>query len=165
MLKFVPFFLLSLGVCAGFFSGLNLRPTETAVQDSAEPKEAEIKEGSDENSTDRIELESEREFVKLNNQFIVPIVFEESVTALVVVSLGLEVASNSTSLVFSAEPKLRDALLQVLFDHANVGGFDAEFTNSRSLAFLREALTAQAQNILGQSVFSVLITDLARQDI
>ena len=48
------------------------------------------------------------------------------------------------------EPKLRDVFLQVLFDHANMGGFRGAFTRSDVLEPLRTALREAAQKHLGK---------------
>ena len=66
--------------------------------------------------------------------------------------------------IYSKEPKLRDSFLQVLFDHANIGGFDGAFTNANNLAVLRGALREVAQKDMGDQVTDVLIVEIARQD-
>lgn len=104
------------------------------------------------------------EYVKLNNQFVVPVVEDGQVAALVVVSLSLEVTVGSTETVFAREPKLRDVFLQVLFDHANAGGFRGSFTDGSNLVVLRQALKEVAIQVLGDMVTDVLIVDIARQD-
>jgi hypothetical protein len=79
-------------------------------------------------------------------------------------ALSIEVTAGLTSVVFENEPKLRDALLLVLFDHANSGGFDGPFTELSNLETLRTALREAARAELGGDVVDVLISDLARQD-
>ncbi len=106
-----------------------------------------------------------REFVKLNNQFVVPVVADETVVSLVVISLSLEIEGGQRETVFAREPKLRDAFLQVMFDHANLGGFNGAFTDTQTLDRLRRALHDVAINILGPMVTEVLIQDIARQDV
>lgn len=105
-----------------------------------------------------------REYVRLNNQFIVPIVEGGRIAALVVLSLSLEIDEGSTEAVFKAEPKLRDAFLQVMFDHATAGGFRGAFTDAASMAPLREALGEAARKVMGSVVTDVLITEIVRQD-
>lgn len=105
------------------------------------------------------------EFVKLNNQFVVPVVSDSMVSSLVVMSLSIEVETGLRETVFQREPKLRDALLQVMFDHANIGGFDGAFTEAGNLDVLRVGLTDMARQVLPKGVFGVLIVDLARQDL
>ncbi|RBO51198.1 flagellar basal body-associated protein FliL [Rhodovulum sp. BSW8] len=104
------------------------------------------------------------EYAKLNNQFVVPVIRSGKVAALVVMSISLEVPSGSSEFVFEREPRLRDAFLQVLFDHANAGGFDGAFTESGNLTLLRRALLESSQSVLGRIVSDILITDLVRQD-
>jgi hypothetical protein len=88
----------------------------------------------------------------------------ERVTGLVVASLSIEINSGGTELVYAREPKLRDVFLQVMFDHANIGGFDGAFTAGERMDILRSALLDAARSVLGKDVSEVLITEIARQD-
>ncbi len=106
-----------------------------------------------------------REFARLNNQFVIPVVEDGAVGSLVVLSLSLEVLSGSQQDVYSQEPRIRDAFLEVLFDHANGGGFSGAFTSSANLRGLRDALRERAQQTLGTLVTDVLIVDIVRQDV
>lgn len=105
------------------------------------------------------------EYMKMNNQFVVPVVADGKVSALVVISLSLEVVPGAKDGIFAREPKLRDAFLQVLFDHANTGGFRGAFTNSSNMDVLREALRDVARLAVGPDVHDVLVTDIVRQDV
>ena len=67
--------------------------------------------------------------------------------------------------IYAIEPKLRDALLRVLFDHAHIGGFDGAFTESGRLSLLRVGLLEAAQATLGPVVTDILITDIVRQEV
>jgi hypothetical protein len=55
-------------------------------------------------------------------------------------------------------------MLQMLFDHANSGGFRGSFTDGSNLVILREALLEVAKRTLGEMVSDVLIVDIMRQD-
>ncbi|SHJ05480.1 flagellar basal body-associated FliL family protein [Wenxinia saemankumensis] len=105
-----------------------------------------------------------REYFRIDNQFVVPVVGEAGMSALVVASLSLEITTGSQPAVFALEPRLRDALLQVMFDHANLGGFDGIYTAPSNMRALRTALREAARRVVGQDVHDVLITDLVRQD-
>ena len=105
-----------------------------------------------------------KEYVKLANQFIVPVIEGGRARSLVVLSLSYEVAEGTSGALYSIEPRLRDATLKVLFDHANSGGFDGRYTESRRLDALRRALLETARSIAGASVKDVLITDIMRQE-
>lgn len=104
------------------------------------------------------------EFVKFNNQFVVPVVHKGRVESLVVLSISLEVAQGTSTRVYDAEPKLRDVILQELFNHANHGGFAGMFTSARQMDQLRDSLQAVVSAVLGVDLRAVLITDIARQD-
>jgi flagellar basal body-associated protein FliL len=164
MMKLLPIVLLLIGSGAGVGAGIFLRPapapvaemTDKEVSDKAET--AQKKDAKDEGG-------KATEYVKLSNQFVVPVVKNRVVVSLVVLALSLEVPEGTKEGVFKKEPKVRDSFLQVLFDHANVGGFDGSFTEAGMLNQLREALREVAQRDLGEDgVNDVLILEIARQD-
>ncbi|MBI1417341.1 MAG: flagellar basal body-associated protein FliL [Limimaricola sp.] len=105
------------------------------------------------------------DYARLNSQFVVPVVEGGQVTALVALSLSIEVPTGRQHDVFDVEPKLRDALLQVLFDHANLGGFGGDFTSGSNMRVLRASLLKGAQGVLGPMASDVLIIDIARQNV
>lgn len=106
-----------------------------------------------------------RDFVRLEKQFVVPVLGEDRVASLVVLSIALEVEEGGSDAVFATEPKLRDAFLGVLFTHAQSRGFDGGFTRKDRLADLRRALTVAARDVLGDVAHGVLLTNIVRQDI
>lgn len=164
MRKLIPVILALIGLAAGGGAGYFLRPPpEEASHDEADAC-ADVQHAA-EVAHDVVEGEPTTEFVKLNNQFVVPVVREGRVSALVIMSLSLEVKLGMTEKVYRSEPKVRDALLQVLFDHANSGGFDGNFTGSTNMERLRVALLEVSQNILGDSILSILVSDIVRQDV
>ena len=109
-------------------------------------------------------LES-REYARMSNQFVVPVVINERVSSLIVMSLSVEVETGGQEAVFSHEPRLRDAFLQVMFDHANMGGFDGAFTASSTMRLLRAALQDAADRVMRGHISDVLIVDIVRQDV
>ncbi len=154
--KLLPLLLGLLGLGLGIGAGMFLRPAPP------EPTEEEI--AMAEEAAAEAEPEVPPEYVKLNNQFIVPVVEEGKVVSMVIMSLSLEVETGTTEATFQHEPKLRDVFLQVLFDHANSGGFRGSFTDSSNLVFLRKALIEAARSVMGKGVKDVLISDITRQD-
>ncbi len=105
-----------------------------------------------------------KEYVKLNNQFIVPLIQGGRVGAMVILSISLEMAAGSKEKVYAVEPKLRDTFLRVMFDHANAGGFEGTYTDRAKLDVLRATLAEVARPMLGDSLSEVLIEDIVRQD-
>ncbi len=173
--KLLPLLLALVGLGGGVGAGMMLRP----VADAAHTGEAGVKAAGDAGAADDAvsetaasegegegegEGEALPEYVKMNNQFVVPVVEEGRVAAMVVLSLSLEVEVGNTEAVYTREPKLRDAFLQVLFDHANVGGFSGSFTDGSNLVVLRQSLKEAANLVMGGLVADILITDIARQD-
>jgi hypothetical protein len=171
MRKLLPLVLGLIGLLAGGGAGLMLRPDPEAVLiDPCGPPEGQTDAGAEAGAAHAAGAGEDggegaaTEFVKLNNQFIVPVVQEGVVGGLVILSISLEVGAGQTQPVYNLEPKLRDSLLRVLFDHANAGGFDGAFTNANTMDVLRAALLESAQTVLRDGVVDVLITDIVRQD-
>jgi flagellar protein FliL len=160
--KLLPVLLGLVGLGIGGGAGIALRPAaETAAETAAAGDAHAAAPAAHEAAADP---ETAPEYVKMSNQFVVPVLEGGQVSAMVMLAISLEVAHGSTDPAYAREPKLRDAFLQVLFDHANAGGFNGDFTDSSNLTFLRKALLETAQSILGESVSDVLISDIVRQD-
>jgi hypothetical protein len=165
MRKLLPIILALIGLGAGVGAGVLLRPKPADVALSVDPCGETTKEHKNAENVDSDHPETlSYEYVKINNQFVIPIVSDGVVTSLVILTLSLEVNLGTTQKVYSLEPKLRDAFLQVLFDHANMGGFNGAFTDSNNMDLLRNALFETAHKILGDDVSNVLISDIIRQD-
>lgn len=162
MKKLLPLILIILGIGGGAGAGLALRP-KPMPEDMANPCGDAVAPEKAEDPEEEV-LPEDREYVKLNNQFIVPVVAEGRVDALVVMSLSVEVKLGARETVFLREPKIRDLFLQEMFDHANQGGFKGAFTNSNTLDVLRNSLKEAGRQVLGDQLLDVLITDIARQD-
>ncbi len=171
----IPFVFLLAGLGGGVAAGLMLGGgdasdgvDEAALEAEASPAEAEEgdddAEAAEETEENAPGPNADREYVRLNNQFIVPIVRHGTVRSMAVLSLTVEVAPGQNEAVYQREPRLRDAFLRVLFAHANAGGFDGSFTASEAMLPLREALREAAVGVLGEIASDVLIVDIVRQD-
>jgi len=177
MKKLLPVILAILGLTLGTGAGIVLKPkpegssltavaktsteTEVAIAETVKGTETPMRRSEKENKGPEVGFE----YVKLNNQFIVPVVRGSKVTALVVMSLSVEVPIGQKETVYMREPKLRDTFLQVLFNHANSGGFDGTFTSGEKMDDLRGSLFEAATAVLGEAASDVLILDIVRQDI
>ncbi|MEL7013943.1 MAG: flagellar basal body-associated FliL family protein [Pseudomonadota bacterium] len=175
MSKLLPVLLLLIGTGAGFGAGIFLAPDPVecpdpsdleggaALPEGCEP-EPDLAEGDEDASAEEAEAPPV-EFVRMNDQIVVPVLSDGDVRSLVVLSITLEVDIGQTAAIFALEPKLRDAFLRVLFDHANVGGFDGNYTDAARMEGLRRALLEIARKTGGDVVQNVLILDLLRQDV
>lgn len=166
MKKLLPLILIIMGGGAGVAAGLVMKPAPEAEVAAEAPAEAATpKEESIPDAEDPKPGELSFEYVRLKNQFVLPVVRDEIVRSVVVISLSLEVTPGSSDVTFSVEPRLRDGFLQTMFDHAAIGGFDGAFANNQNLKRLRRALKESAYAVLGDRVNDVLITDIVRQDM
>lgn len=152
MRKLIPIILMLLGTGGGLGAGLALRPVVEAVEqeisDSARPA---------------LPAGIEIGLLEIPNQFMVPLIAEDRIPTVLVLMLTLEIDEAQRDSVIKNLPRLRDAMLQIMFDHANSGGFDGVFTANTSLGSLRNALLESGQKILGREVvLGVLITDILR---
>ena len=187
MKKLLPIILLLLGGGGGVAAGYFLRPppaepevvAETSCAEGGADCEAPVAEGDAVPAMegDAPALANEGggaeagpaesgggpEYVALQRQMIVPIVSDDQVISLVVMSLSIEVEAGFSNDVYDRAPKLRDAFLQVLFRHANTGGFSGDFTSGEKMADLRRALNSAAAQVLGPVAIQVLVTDILRQ--
>lgn len=164
--KIPPVLLALIGLAGGGAAGYFLRPPPASPEtaDECAPADLHAAPVGQAHGDGHGDAVATSEFVKLNNQFIVPLVTDGRVSGLVILSLSLEVRVGETETVYRAEPKLRDAFLQVLFDHANAGGFRGVFTGSANMDLLRTALTETARQNIGPGVIAVLVSDIVRQD-
>ncbi len=162
--KLLPVIFLVIGTGAGIGAGTFLGSGETKKEtEGTEKVEKETKEKPAKDKGKKGEGGG-FDYLKLTKQFVVPIVEDEEISALVTMSLSLEANSAITETFYAIEPKLRDGFLQVLFDHANTGGFDGAFTHSDNLSTLRKSLLEVAKKDLGDDVSKVLIMSVSRQD-
>ncbi len=161
----LPVILAVLGTGVGVALGIMLMPVPDpdAVANTGEDQSLDTV-GAPEIKTEDPADVQDYEYARLSNQFVIPVVKENKVAALIVMSISLEMEPGTTTEVFSKEPKLRDALLQVLFDHSNVGGFEGPFTASGTMSTLRQALREAARKTIGPAVNDILVLDIVRQE-
>lgn len=150
MAKILPLVLMLLGLAGGVGAGFLLRPDppEEVVAEDAPPPQTEL---------------APSVVYQLGGQFLVPLVEDGRVASLVIVELALQVDETAQATLAAKEPLLRDRLLQILFDHANIGGFEGLFTSNNNMTLLRRALLEGAGQVLeGDVVQEVLITNILR---
>ncbi len=160
-MKLLAIILIPVGLAAGLAGGHFLAPPEPEMAEE-DPKAKAGKETPE--KPPQLDL-SETDYAKLNKQFIVPVIEDSDVIALVVVTMAIEVKKGGRDLVFEHEPKLRAEFLNVFFNHAQSGGFSGVFIESQLMEDLRSSLNAAAWNVLGKTAHQVLVTSLIRQDI
>lgn len=147
------------GLLVGLGAGAALKLPDTSSASDTDPGR-----GSAVGAGPGPTIPSERESVPLDNQFIVPVMIDGRIESLVILTLSVDVAAGGRLAVQSRASRLRAALLQVLFDHANAGGFSGNFTEPGRMRNLRRALGEAARKELDGRQAEVLILDLVRQE-
>lgn len=160
----LPLLLVILGVGGGGAAGFFLKPPPVEMADEDGNHDCVMPENAETLKEVDPEQQPQMEYVKLNNQFVVPVLKSGRVAALVILSLSVEVSGDQDGTVYEREPKLRDLFNEVLFFHANTGGFDGVFTDFSKMEMLRKGLSEAAHKTLGGTYVAVLITDIVRQD-
>lgn len=160
----MPLIFLVVGLAAGAGAGAFLVPSGQPKEQLKEAKVEKKAEKSKKKESGETGSDGDFEYLKLTKQFVVPVIEEDEIAALVTMSLSLETKPGITETFYAIEPKLRDRFLQVLFDHANTGGFNGAFTQSDNLSTLRKALLEVARKDLGDDVSQVLIMSVSRQN-
>lgn len=165
MKKILPLIMLLIGAGAGVGAGVYLRPDAKLEEaDGIEAVEEHPPKENEEALKSEIVTDG-KEYIKLSNQFVVPIVAEDKIESMIVMTLSVETMAGSGQDVYDIEPKVRDVFLRVLFDHATIGGFSGAFLNNENLDTIRENLKDAARSNFGSELISdVLIFEIARQD-
>ena len=162
--KLIPVLAVLAGLVIGAAAAQFLAPEDPG--EATEGQTAEKTEPDAEKSGAKPSDARSHEFIKMQKQFVVPLLDGPRTTGLATVSLSLETDPGLSELYYAREPKLRDAFLQVLFEHANTGGFEGAFTRPGKMRPLRQALLEVAQDVISpDQVHAVLILDIARQDV
>jgi hypothetical protein len=165
MIKLLPVLFLLAGAGAGIGAGVYLRVGPAPGSDPAGSAQDDPTGKVADTMIQATDPPPGSEFVAFKNQFVIPVVTGNNVNALVVLSLAAETEQGTAEDIYRVEPKLRDVLLQVLFDHANMGGFAGRFTDGSTLDVLRRSMTEAAQSVFGEALRGIIITDLVRQDV
>ncbi len=104
------------------------------------------------------------EFLKFKRQFVVPVIGEDRVNALVLLNIGISLSGDVKEELFQLEPKFRDAFMRELLSMSNAGYFNDGLTDPQTYEVLRETLLRAAKDIENVGVRDILILDFARQD-
>ncbi|WP_227269035.1 flagellar basal body-associated FliL family protein [Roseobacter weihaiensis] len=165
MKKLLPILMLLVGSGAGVGAGVFFRPDAAPVEKAdVEDTPADEVEKSDEPEKDGLPTQG-KEYIKLSNQFVVPLVENERIASMVVMTLSVEIPEGQGQAVYDIEPKIRDEFLRVLFDHAAIGSFRGAFLTNQNLDTIRTSLRDVAFKTFGKDLISdVLIFEIARQD-
>lgn len=104
-------------------------------------------------------------YYKFSREFVVPVMENGTVTALVILHLYLEVDSEVSGGLFQKEPKLRDNIMTTLIEVGRRENIYDNLTNPESYETLRAAIADNLESVISEGLHGVLIVDFARQDM
>lgn len=162
--KLLPLLALLFGLAGGGAAAIFLAPPADTADSQDHPgthTESDRPQKSDDGQQGDPET---LEIVKLPSQFVVPVILDNRVRAIVILTVALEVEAGKGDQVRSLEPKLRDTFLAELFALAAMEGFRDELISRKTLELVKRALTERSKEVLRLDHVTVLITDMARQD-
>lgn len=102
-------------------------------------------------------------YYDFGRQFVVPVMQNGKVGALVILDINLELDQGDADGMFSMEPKFRDALMRELLALSNEGLFTGQMTDPDRYETIQKSLLRAARTVKDE-VRNVLILDIARQD-
>ena len=97
--------------------------------------------------------------------FIIPVIEEDALKALISLKIGMEVLPKDKSKLEHYKPKLRDLFLQIMFQHSHAGAFSGNYTESERLIALRRNLIQVVEGNLDIELKDLLIKDVAWQHV
>ncbi|MFA8386133.1 MAG: flagellar basal body-associated protein FliL [Pelagibaca sp.] len=161
--KIMPLFALLFGLAGGGAAAIFLAPPP----DDEPMSQATAPDAQTETSQDVLQngASDSFEIVKLPSQFVVPVIMDNRVRAMVILTVALEVEVGQGDRVRALEPKLRDEFLAELFGLAALDGFKDEMISRTTLELVKRALSVRSIEVLGLQNVNVLVTDMARQDV
>lgn len=161
-----PLIMILLGGGGGVVAGYFTRSAPPAQDDHITANESDTATDKDhDGKAAHTEPNAEADYFKIQPQFIVPIIRNGKMSSVVVTSLALESPESLRSTIIRKEPKLRDVLLRVMFDHASIGGFDGNFVEHGPMDLLKASLLKATRDTVGPEVSAVLVLEIGKQAI
>lgn len=163
--KIFPVLALAVGLASGGTAAMLLSPTTDEAEDLSSDAMLTAPASQELEAASIKDVPVSLEIVKLPSQFVVPVIMDARVRAMVILTVALEVETGNGDRVRALEPKLRDEFLDELFGLASNDGFKDDLITRDTLEILKRVLTERSKEVLGVSTVTVLITDIARQDV
>lgn len=163
--KLLPFLALAAGLASGGTAAVFVTRDNSETADAALDGEPTTHNAQPTAAALAQQAPESFEIVKMPSQFVVPVITDTRVRAMVILNVALEVETGSGDQVRALEPKLRDEFLAELFGLAAHDGFKDDLITRQTLEIVKHALTERSKEVLKLPFVNVLITDMARQDV
>ncbi len=130
-------------------------------KDKKEKKDKKAKGGHGDKSDGPVK---EVSFYKFSREFVVPIIRESRVDALVILNISLEVEGDTAQKLFTLDPKLRDNIMSTLIVLSNEPDLFDNMTQVENYERIRGEVLKNLRNVIPEGINNVLILDFAKQD-
>lgn len=104
-------------------------------------------------------------YFDFSREFVIPILDDGQVSALVIININLEVDSSLSGKLFRMEPKLRDNIMTSLIGLTNDKRVFSDLTSVRNYETIRSVVLSNLRDEISSDIMNVLIVDIAKQDI
>ena len=104
-------------------------------------------------------------YYRFSREFVIPIIENGKVDALVILNLNLEVDSALSQQLFSMEPKLRDNIMTTLIKLSADDRTLHSITDVENYETLRSMILTNLQSAVPHGIENVLILDMAKQEL
>lgn len=103
-------------------------------------------------------------YFNFRRNFIIPVVGQSRVEALVLLSVSIEMEESKIENTTTREPTIRDAFMKTLLEMSHEGIFNRDITNPDVYNEIQKRLLETAIITVDEGVRSILLVDFARQD-
>jgi flagellar protein FliL len=132
--------------------------------DKKDKKEKKEKKGKGDHGGKSDGPVNEVSFYKFSREFVVPIIRDSRVDALVILNISLEVEGDTAQKLFTLDPKLRDNIMSTLIVLSNEPGLFDNMTQVENYERIRSQVLENLRNVIPEGINNVLILDFAKQD-
>ncbi|MEL6687540.1 MAG: hypothetical protein AAFP97_07950 [Pseudomonadota bacterium] len=156
--------LVSISAAGGVFAANMLNGGSQPAAAPASGGDAYGAEASAKDASATPEKTDTSDYMRFKRQFVVPVMRDQAVEALVLLNIGLDIEESKRDEIFKKEPRFRDSFIRELLQLSNDGYFNEEMTSPDTYEVVRETLLRSARTVQEKGVNDVLILDFSRQD-
>jgi len=157
--------LVVIGIAGGGALGVALRPAPLPMPEH-EAGAAAAPSGAEAAAAEAAQAEPDGapNYITFSRKFVVPVVEGSRTRALLILDLAIDAPGAAGARLQGMRPRLRDALLRVLFEFAATGAFSETYIEAPIMEELRQKLAAAVRKHSGAGLREVLILDLVRKE-
>ena len=161
--KILPILITLIAVGGAGFAALQIKGAPQRP-DKEEHHDDDHGEGGGVHKVDGHEEKDTNGYFDFQRNFIIPIIGENRVDALVLLTVSVELDAAKIDEVRTREPRIRDAFMKTLLTLSHEGVLSQDITDPDVYTIIQERLLKTAKDVVDEDVESILLVDFARQD-